>query len=365
MFNPKFTIDPNLVKILLRIESFKTEIDNLPITPTVLASLRETAQIETIHYSTMIEGNRLTEQEVLLAINKQEHFPKKEKDEKEVLGYYAALNELAKLAKEKSITEKQIQLIHALVMGGGKIKVRPSPYRDGQNVIRDSRTRKIVYLPPKAQDVPVLIKDLIIWIDEVKNILPVPIIAAISHYQYATIHPYYDGNGRTVRLLTTLILRKSNYGLKGLYSLEEYYAKDLQGYYQALTIGPSHNYYFGRAEADISPWIEYFCLGMLDSFEKVKLQALKAQKRGLHDKSHLLKNLDPRQRQILNFFQKQNFITSKDIEQFFNVSGRTARNISQKWTNEGFFVIIDYAKKSRKYSLSPKFQEILDSESNS
>ena len=57
--------------------------------------------------------------------------------------------------------------------------------------------------------------------------LPAPIVAALAHYQFATIHPYLDGNGRTARLLATLILRKAGYGLKGIYSLDEHYAKSL------------------------------------------------------------------------------------------------------------------------------------------
>lgn len=56
-------------------------------------------------------------------------------------------------------------------------------------------------------------------------------------------------------LLTTLALNKNGYDLKGIYSLEEYYAKDLQGYYEAITIGDSHNYYLGRAEVDITNWV--------------------------------------------------------------------------------------------------------------
>lgn len=143
---------------------------------------------------------------------------------------------------------------------------RSSPYRDGQNVIKDSGSGSIVYMPPEAKDVSALMLNLIDWInDEVsKAELPVPITAAIAHYQFATIHPYYDGNGRTARLLTNLVLHKSGYGLKGIYSLEEYYATNLQAYYNALTVGEPHNYYIGREQADITGWIAYFCGGMAD-----------------------------------------------------------------------------------------------------
>lgn len=87
------------------------------------------------------------------------------------------------------------------------------------------------------------------------------------------IHPYYDGNGRTARLLTTFILHKTGYGMEGIYSLEEYYAKNLQGYYNALTIGESHNYYFRREETGITPFLEYFTEGMAIAFKRVREKA--------------------------------------------------------------------------------------------
>ena len=70
-------------------------------------------------------------------------------------------------------------------------------------------------------------QSMVEWINEYST-LPCPLIAGIAHYQFATIHPYYDGNGRTARLLTTLILHLGGYDLKGLYSLEEYYAQKLR-----------------------------------------------------------------------------------------------------------------------------------------
>lgn len=85
-------------------------------------------------------------------------------------------------------------------------------------------------MPPEAKDVVPMMQTLTKRINEqIKNKeLPAPIIAALAHYQFATIHPYYDGNGRTARLLTTFILHKIGYGMKGIYSLKEYYAKNLQ-----------------------------------------------------------------------------------------------------------------------------------------
>ena len=179
-------------------------------------------------------------------------------------------------------------------MAEGRKKAKPTPYRDGQNVIRDSRSRRLVYMPPEAKDVPTLMKELVAWIASTeRKELPCTIRAGITHYQFATIHPYYDGNGRTARLLTTLILHLGGYGLKGLYSLEEYYARNLGAYYEALTVGPSHNYYEGRAKANITKWVEYFCEGMADSFESVNRRALEAAGGGARDRSPAVRRLDP------------------------------------------------------------------------
>lgn len=81
-------------------------------------------------------------------------------------------------------------------------------------------------------------------------------------------------------MLTTLILHLGGYNLKGLYALEEYYARNLKAYYEALTIGTSHNYYVGRAEADITKWIRYFIEGTATSFEKVHDEAKQEAERG-------------------------------------------------------------------------------------
>ncbi|WP_213804352.1 Fic family protein [Granulicella sp. dw_53] len=348
-FRPAFRITPTIARDLMRIEAMKHAIEALPITPRMLANLRETARLFSTHYSTMIEGNLLTQEEVTQVIAEDHHFPGRERDEREVRGYYAALDEVERLAQRPSeFTEKSAQSLHALVMGGGKTRSRPTPYRDGQNVIKDSKTRSIVYMPPEAKDVPALMAELIAWIN-VEDDLPVPLKAAIAHYQYATVHPYYDGNGRTARLLTTLILHMGGYGLKGLYALEEYYARDLKAYYGALTVGPSHNYYMGRAIADITGWIAYFIEGMATSFEHVQTQASREAQAGAGDRSQLLRRLDARQRRVLVLFQRSREVTAKEIAELFGFHPRTAAALCQRWVAERFLIVSDASRKARRY----------------
>ncbi len=359
-FTPNYSITPQMATSLTRIEAAKQKILHLPLTPTVLTSLRETARLFTTHYSTMIEGNALSPHQVEEVLKHDGHFPGRERDEREVKGYYSALTQVEQwVAQGVRITEKHIQTLHALVMADGRSKVKPTPYRDGQNVIRDGRTRTIVYMPPEAKDVPRLMKGLVNWISHSSEI-PCAIVAGIAHYQFATIHPYYDGNGRTARLLTTLILHLGGYDLKGLYSLEEYYARNLGAYYDAISIGDSHNYYLGRAEASITKWVAYFVEGIAFSFESVLKQMTEAHGHGDIDQSARLRKLDPRQRKALELFQKFETITAHQIGILFGFKARTSAQLCRTWVENGFLEITDFSNKGRKYKLKKPYEDLIN-----
>lgn len=361
-FNPVYTINQNIAKNLMRIEAAKQKVEMLPVNPMVLSLLRETAKLYTTHYSTMMEGNQLTPNEVEKVINLKGHFPGRERDENEVRGYYAALAQMEQYAsKNHPITEKVVQTLHALVMSNGRTKIKPTPYRDGQNVIRDGSSGSIVYMPPESKDVPALMRNMFLWIKESIE-TPSPIVAAIAHYQFATIHPYYDGNGRTARLLTTLILHMGGYDLKGLYSLEEYYAKNLLGYYRAISVGPSHNYYLGRAESDITEWIEYFTGGMAFACEKVVDQCQGSHDKGQKDQSELLRTLDPKQRKALELFKNYEIVTSSQFGDLFGFKPRTNASLCKKWLEAGFLEIVDPSFKTRKYRLAKIYKVLIDRE---
>jgi Fic family protein len=342
----------------MKIEALKESIKNLPITPGVMKTLRETARLQSTHYSTQIEGNRLTQQEVEHVIKHKESFAGRKRDEFEIKGYYLALEWLENNIAEP-ITETTIKTIHALAIGGGKKRITPTQYRDGQNVIKDSTTGEIVYMPPEAKDVAKLMAEMVAWLKDTKSELPCPIVAAIAHYQFATIHPYYDGNGRTARLLATLVLYQGGYDLKGLFSLEEYYARNLQAYYDAISRGDHHNYYFGRADADITAWVEYFVLGMQDSFEHVKKRAEEARGKGKADKSKLMRALNPKQRQVLTLFEGQEIITSKDVGALFGFSARSARLLCNTFVKEGFLSVSNKAARNRTYRLADKYEVLI------
>lgn len=356
-FKPRFTITPAITKALLEIERHKEAIEHLPFSASMLASLRESARLMSTHYSTQIEGNQLSPKEVEKVVKKNiGGFPGRERDEMEVKNYYKALEVVESLASSNDpIKEKDIQCIHSLILKG---KTNPTPYRDGQNVIQDSMSGAVVYMPPEYTDVPQLMEELVRWINQQvkEEILPVAIIGAIAHYQYATIHPYYDGNGRTARLLTTLILHKCGYDLKGIYSLEEYYAKNLKAYYNALDTDNIPNYYMGRKEANITPFLEYFCSGMAISFRRIRT---KAEQEKAPDQSKILRQLSARQKQALSLFNKQAEIKSSELASHLGIPDRSSAELCIKWVEDGFLKITNPSKKARAYGLSDIYEKLI------
>ena len=359
MFQPTFRITGKAAKALMAIEADRQIVAGLPLTAPMLDSLRRTARLLSTHFSTQIEGNQLTPSQVQKVVEGEGNFPGRERDEQEVRHYFAALQHVERLGRAKAaISEKDIRTIHGLVMTG---RAKATPYREGQNVIRDARTGRTVYMAPEAKDVPALMKDLVRWIADAVTAhdLPIPVVAALAHYQFATIHPYFDGNGRTARLLTTLLLHRRGYGLHGIYSLEEYYAANLDGYYAGLSVGPSHNYYFGRAEADVTPFVEYFCVGMADAFAKVRARAEAASRRGEPDQSPVLRTLTPQHRNALGLFRRSRIVTSKDVAAYFKMNPRMARLLCARWAKEGFLAIENASTKGRTYRLADRYESLL------
>lgn len=354
IWQPRYSLTNGIVNGLTAIEAAKVKVEASQVPPTALAELSRQARIRATHYSTRIEGNRLTLEEAAEAIaGRRRVFHGRERDVAEVRNYWDALSWVEEQAdKRRPITEELVQRIHAIAMHGKRAK--SAPYRTGQNVIRDSATGAIVYMPPEAGDVPRLMCQMAGLIGHSAEVgIPAIIIAGLAHYQFVTIHPYYDGNGRTARLFATYIMHLGGYGLGGIFSLEEYHSRDIAAYYGALDVGGHHNYYIGRADADVTGWLEYFIATLQEVFESAKREALKYAHLPIIPEPDELRRLDNRARMILALFSRQDQITSTDVAQTLGLSQRMARVHLSKWVTDGWLQIADPSRRARKYALSP------------
>jgi Fic family protein len=357
-WQPRYTLTPAVARHLMEIEGARAVVEQVHLPLAVQSEMRNRARIRATHYSTRIEGNRLTLAEAEQVVGgRRVPLHGRERDAGEVRSYWKALLRVEEwAARGTELTEELIRRIYALVEG----KARPSSYREGQNMIRDSETGGLVYLPPEARDVPALMEGLVTWIRQVEvERLPPPLIAALAHYQFVTIHPYYDGNGRTARLLATFLLQRDGYGLNGFLSLEEEHARDLAAYYRSLAVHPHHNYYEGRDTADLTSWVEYFLTVLATAFTSAKEEVLSAAREDSRGEPEALRRLDARARAALALFTRQDRITAPEVARLLGLSDRTARLLLQKWTADGWLIVADPSRRGRVYELSAGYRQLV------
>ena len=170
-------------------------------------------------------------------------------------------------------------------------------------------------MPPKTNEVPGLVKEFIDWLNLEKawGINPV-LLAGIVHYEIARIHPFIDGNGRTARLLATLILYLSGFDHRRIFALDDYYDRDRQAYYAALKTAQVNN-------SDITQWLEYFTGGVAYSVNEVKEGVLKVGlKKKNGERAQIV--LAPKQMKIVEYINMHGKVANKDLRELFKISAQ-------------------------------------------
>lgn len=360
-YRPVFRVTSQMIQILGKMEAAREIVESLDLPLDLEREFQLDASARMTHYSTKIEGNRLTLKQTkeLLA---GRAVVAREIDKREVMNYYDCLDLIYKQSKtKKPVTESFVKGIHSAVQKGivkGKLR---GEYREAQNAIYDSATRRAVYFPPESREVPQLIKSFLDWLNHDKETHPI-LKAGLAHYQFVTIHPFMDGNGRTGRALATFMLYREGYGLKRFYSLEEHYAEDLKGYYDALHQCQGVHYY-DNPNPDITVWLEYFLKGAAIVFEGVKEKGLAATKKRQAPESgrdiELLQKIGPRERRVLAYFRKSLQIRTKNICTLFGVKERSARDLLAKWMDLGLIEKKGSGNRDAYYVLSAEYRGLI------
>lgn len=322
MFNPKYTISDQIVNHLSQIAEIKNLVARSKLLPEREIFLRRAAVIKMAHTSTSIEGNSLKEYQVA-QVAQGKKINAQESQVLEVKNYLLALREIDKLSEAKNeFNTEDILSIHKTVINGLVEKEKVGIFRPGPVYIVNILPNKneiVAYTPPKTGEVPKLIGELIIWLKKSKEIHPI-VRAGLFHYQFESIHPFTDGNGRTGRLATLLHLYQSGWDFKKILVLEDYYNHDRKAYYEALQTGKN---YKERQEKDLTPWLEYYVSGFLDEANRVKDQILSL---SVASSAQLTRNvLDKDELQIVDFMITLGQITSSDVADILNVPKRTAQ----------------------------------------
>ncbi len=318
MFKPKFRYTNEIVNSLTQISAARELILNSPFIPRWEVSLRQEAIIRSAHSSTAIEGNRLSLEQVSDLAEGREIMATR-KDKQEVLNYLKVLESIDKLTDGKKITEKNILAIHKKITK--ETLENPSDcgdYRNRYVVIENRLTGEVIFRPPSNKDVPRLMKDLTEWLNSPKAKALDPIIeAGIAHYEFVRIHPFIDGNGRTARVLATLILYLRGFDAKQFFCLDDYYDSDRPAYYRVLQS-------VDQKSLDITHWLEYFVEGVKVSIATVKERVIRLSSERLRKTTKGQIALTERQMKIVEFINQNGRITNRDIREMFKISDRAA-----------------------------------------
>lgn len=361
MFYPKYKITNKMAQNLMNIQRASTIVEQLPLPSSIFDSLRKQAIEQTVILSTKLEGNLLEEGKKKEAL----YFRKETAEEQEVFNLGKAIEFLDECeARNLPITEEFIKKLHAIirVIHSGR-RSRFSKYRTEQNQV-GKRNEDGFYLPPEATDVEELMVDLVAWINSASQEVPAPIKAGIVMWQFLTIHPYMDGNGRTARMLATYILRRANLGLKGLFVLENFYNRNLKEYYSNIQMGLHHNYYFGRNDNDITQWLDYFISGLSDVFGEAAKVVEEKSLEYTRFEPELIRKLDPDQRIIFTKLAfEYNWLSTSDLRKWLtHFSDRTIRARVKKWIETGFIMPRDsQGQRIRSIILTQKYSKLAQS----
>lgn len=304
MFQPKFTITNRLLAHITKITTLISELNSRRFPQVVSMEFEKRARALSTFASTSIEGNPLPLTEVKKILKSQPQYIRN--TEKEVLNYNEALQELnEKMRKEElTLTVDLILAIQKRVTQGGLVQPFQSGKLRGTPVfVNDPRTGQPVYLPPDAKDVPPLLGDLIDFINSKKEAINPLILAGILHKQIVLIHPFIDGNGRTTRLVTKVILAQMGVDTFNLFSFENYYNQNVTKYFQ--TVGELGNYYELVDRIDFTSWLEYFTEGIIN--ELLRVQKLLSEVSGTPETE-----IKPYHVIILDTVRKKGFINDAD-----------------------------------------------------
>ncbi len=273
MYSPKFTISSKLLKSIGLVEGARAVIESAALLPAWEAKFKDDATLRAVHYGTHVEGNELNLEEVRKVMEGKE-IVARDRDIKEVINYRKVLDYLDKKIGERKAgngnrkdvySEEVLKALHKLTVDGLMPEEEVGKYRTVGVVLRDVLTAEIVHRPAPAVEVPYQIADLFEWLTDVSSFDLHPIIkAGVVHHQLVFIHPFTEGNGRVARSLATLILLAEGYDIRKLFSLEEYYDKNVAAYYYALKTADQN------PDHDLTNWLEYFVEGVAIEFNRVK-----------------------------------------------------------------------------------------------
>jgi Fic family protein len=280
--------------------------------------------------SSRIEGTQTNMDEAMLP--QEEIDPERRNDWWEVRNYTLALNQAVVDLEKLPLSSRLLRKTHATLLDGvrGEHKL-PGEYRSSQNWIGGSSLADATFIPPHERYVNDLMGDLENFLHNDQINIPLLTRAAIAHYQFETIHPFLDGNGRIGRLLITLFLVGEGILEKPLLYLSSYFERNKSLYYDNLTRVRTHN--------DMKQWIKYFIVGI----ETTASEAVEKLRQMLQLKDRIERNLNKdfgrrshNAQALLLYLFKHPIISVEAAAKVCECSYKSANELVAQYQNAGY-----------------------------
>jgi Fic family protein len=269
MYSPKFTITNKILKNIGQIEAAKEIIENAPLVPYYEKQFKSEAIIRTVHHGTHIEGNDLSLDQTKQVLEGEEVVAR-ERDIQEIINYRRVMSLVDELsAKRGGYDLSMLFDIHRETVNRIVSEEKVGVLRKTQVIIKEEGSGRVVFQPPPPSEVGKLLEEFFNWINlpQTADIHPI-LKAGITHYVLVSVHPFVEGNGRTTRAFSNLILLREGYDIKRFLSLEEHFDADPASYYEAFSKTDSQSENLG--DRDLTGWLEYFTWVVAIELTKIK-----------------------------------------------------------------------------------------------
>lgn len=295
--------------------------------------------------SSKIEGTQTQLDEALMP--EEQIQPEKRDDWREVQNYIKAMNQAVNSLKELPLSNRLLKETHHTLISGARGKHKlPGEFRSSQNWIGGSGLMDAAFIPPHHEGVPELMSDLEQFWHNDEIFVPHLIRIAISHYQFETIHPFLDGNGRVGRLLIPLYLISHGVLEKPSFYISDFFERNRASYYDALMAV--------RLRNDLLHWVLFFLSGVEETAKKgcqTFRQILSLQQEmqtaviAMGKRAEIAGSL-------LKLLYTQPVQTAQNVEKILNISPSTANSLLKEFEKVGILQEITGNKRSRMYAMT-------------
>ena len=321
----KINLDWKLVGLISQIDRFDASWTSIEKKEgQSLKQLKSIATVRSVGASTRIEGSKMSDKEVEVLLNQIDITKLSDRDSQEVVGYFEALDIITESFENIDIKESSIKNLHNILMKHSqKDEWHKGNYKQHTNAVEASYpdgTKQIIFQTTEAgfatEDA---MRALVDWYKKDKTTHPL-VKCALFAYEFVSIHPFQDGNGRLSRLLSSLLLLQNGYNWIQYVSFEHEIENKKTEYYRVLRSCQAQ-----RPNEDVTDWVNFF----FNALNNIKNQLLnKLEKSGIETQ------LSPREKSIITFIGNNPGCKSGDIAKKLDIPSPTVKRILPELINK-------------------------------